>query len=309
MNQPRSLRRQIEEDGLIVAPGAYDPLTARIVEALGFEAVFVGGFITAAHLGSTEPFVTLTEQVAVAGRVARAVNIPVICDAGAGFGEPMHTARTVEEFEMAGIAAIHIEDQIYPKRISYFRELEHIVPLDDFLLKIEYALKARRNAEFLIIARTDAFTAQEGGRSETVRRGRALAAIGADAVMLRGVSTRDDLIYFREQIPNIPLLVIAGAKWDDLTIEDYRAIGYQIVIYATSSAASAAGAVWDNYRALKETGRLGVLGGSDEYFRQRRIIERVLDFERFMAIEAATMERGTEAVVDPFARQRSGSLE
>jgi methylisocitrate lyase len=300
----RALRAMIDRGEIVIAPGAYDPLTGRIVETLGFKAIEVGGFITGAHLACTEPLVTLTEQVEVAKKVAEAVQIPVMTDAGAGFGEPMHTARTVEQFEMAGIAAIHIEDQIYPKRISYFRELERIIPLDDFIMKMKYALLARKDPNFLIIGRTDAFSAQDGGRDETVRRGLALKEVGVDAVMLRGVSTREDLAFFRKAIPEIPMFAIAGAKWNDLSVDDYRELGYQIVAYATSPVTSAVAAIWKNYEVLKETGYLGTPGGSDAYFAERRIVEKLVQFERYMAIEAATVEQGTEGVHDPFAKQR-----
>lgn len=303
-NVRRTLRDRLERGETVMAPGAYDPLTARIVEAHGFPAVFVGGFITGAHLACSEPLVTMTEQVEVGRKVAQAVDIPVICDAGAGFGEPLHTARAVEQFEAAGIAAIHIEDQIYPKRISYFRELERVIALDEYISKLEWALRARKDDDFLIIGRTDAYTAQNGGREETVKRGLAIRDVGADLLMVRGISTREELEFFRTAVPDIRMLVIAGAKWHDLTAEEYGALGYQLVIYATSPVTSAVSAIWENYETLKTTGRLATPGGSEEYFRQRRLVEKVVGFERFMAIEDATTERGTRTVVDPFAEQR-----
>jgi 2-methylisocitrate lyase-like PEP mutase family enzyme len=304
VNERRMLKERLARGETVLAPGAYDPLTARIVEAHGFPAAFVGGFITGAHLACSEPLVTMTEQVEVARKIVDAVSIPVICDAGAGFGEPLHTARTVEQFEAAGVAAIHIEDQIYPKRISYFRELERVTALHEFILKLEWALKTRNDSNFLIIGRTDAFTAQNGGREETVKRGLAIRDVGADLLMVRGISTREELEFFRAAVPDIRMLVIAGAKWVDLTADEYAKLGYQLVIYATSPATSAAGAVWDNYETLKNTGRLGTPGGGDEYYRQRRIVEKLVGFERFMAIENATTERGTEGIADRFSEQR-----
>jgi 2-methylisocitrate lyase-like PEP mutase family enzyme len=204
------LRGRVQRGETIVAPGAYDPLSARVVQALGFSTVYTGGYMTGAHTSITEPLLTLTEQVEVAQKVARAVDLPVLADAGAGYGDPLHVMRCVREFEAAGIAGIHIEDQVYPKRASYHKGLEHIVPLEEFVERMTYALQARRDPDFLIIGRTDAFSAVEGSRDELVRRGLALKDLGVDAVMPRGVRAREDLTFFRKEVPGVPLLVIAG---------------------------------------------------------------------------------------------------
>src|SRR5262245_42743583 len=129
----RSLRERIQRGETIAAPGAYDRLSARVVQALGFTAVYTGGYMTGAHTSISELLLTLTEQVDVAQKVARAVDLPVLTDAGAGYGDPLHVMRCVREFEAAGIAGIHIEDQVYPKRASYHRGLEHIVPMQDLV--------------------------------------------------------------------------------------------------------------------------------------------------------------------------------
>ena len=157
--------------------------------------------MTGAHLAVTEPLMTMTEQVEVAARVARAVELPVICDADAGYGEPVHTMHCVRTFEAAGIAGIHIEDQFYPKRASYHAGLEHVIPGEEFLEKMRYALQARTDPDFLIIGRTDAFTAVEGDMAEAIRRGNALRDLGVDVVMPRGVRQKPDLETFRKGCP------------------------------------------------------------------------------------------------------------
>src|SRR5215510_13327139 len=129
----QTLRELLQRGATVAAPGAYDPISARVVQALGFPAVYTGGYMTGAHTSITEPLLTLTEQVEVAQKVAHAVDLPVITDAGAGYGDPLHVMRCVREFEAAGIAGIHIEDQVYPKRASYHRGLEHIVPMQEFV--------------------------------------------------------------------------------------------------------------------------------------------------------------------------------
>ena len=245
------LRASLSKGDTIVAPGAYDPISARVVQSLGFSAVYTGGYMSGAHLAVTEPLMTMTEQVEVARKVAGAVDLPVICDAGAGYGDPVHTMHAVKTYEEAGLAGMHIEDQVYPKRASYHMGLEHITPLDEFLEKMRYALQARRDEDFLIIGRTDAFSAVEGSMDEAIRRGLALRDIGVDAVMPRGVREKADLDHFRKGVPDVPLLVIAGA--DDISVQEYESLGYQIIIYATTPMVAAVTALLDVYRKLKDT--------------------------------------------------------
>ena len=181
------LHEMLRRGETITAPGAYDPLSARVVQSLGFQAIYTGGYMTGAHTAITEPLLTLTEQVDVATKVVQTTDLPVITDAGTGYGDPLHVMRCVREFEEAGLAAIHLEDQVYPKRASYHRGLEHIVPMEEFAERMRYALRARRDPDFLIIGRTDAFSAVEGSREELVRRGLMLRDLGVDAIMPRGV--------------------------------------------------------------------------------------------------------------------------
>jgi methylisocitrate lyase len=146
----QQLRAMLQGGETIAAPGAYDPLSARVVQSLGFRAIYTGGYMTGAHTAITEPLLTLTEQVDVAKKVVHTTDLPVITDAGAGYGDPLHVMRCVREFEAAGLAAIHLEDQVYPKCASYHKGLEHIVPMDEFVERMTYALQARRDPDFLI---------------------------------------------------------------------------------------------------------------------------------------------------------------
>ena len=291
----RTLRARLQRGETIVAPGAYDPLSARVVQALGFPAVYTGGYMTGAHTSITEPLLTLTEQVEVAQKVARAVDLPVLTDAGAGYGDPLHVMRCVREFEAAEIAGIHIEDQVYPKRASYHRGLEHIVPMQDFVERMTYALKARRDPDFLIIGRTDAFSAVEGSRDELVQRGLTLKELGVDAVMPRGVRARDDLAFFRKAVPDVPLLVIAGA--DDISIQEYAGLGYQIIIYATTPAIVAAHALMETYQHLHDTGLLNL--NAQQVADLRRRVEELISLPEYYEVEAATTEKGSTAPAGP----------
>jgi methylisocitrate lyase len=283
------LRGMLQRGETIVAPGAYDPLTARVVQSLGFAVVYTGGYMTGAHTAITEPLLTLTEQVEVASKVVRAVDLPVLVDAGAGYGDPLHVMRCVREFEAAGVSGIHIEDQVYPKRASYHKGLEHIVPIPEFLERLTYARRARRDPDFLIIGRTDAFSAVEGSRDELVRRGLALRELGVDAVMPRGVRDRADLAFFRKEVPDIPLLVIAGA--DDISVQEYADLGYQIIIYATTPAIVAATALRDTYQHLKDTGRLNLTAQRVAELRQQ--VEELISLPEYYQVEAETTEKGS----------------
>ena len=281
------LRAKLNSGQPIVAPGAYDPISARLVESLGFETIYTGGYMSGAHLAVTEPLMTMTEQIAVAEKVARSVPLPVICDADAGYGEPVHAMHTVRSFEASGIAAIHIEDQFFPKRASYHAGLEHVIPMDEFLEKIRYALRARTDPDFLIIGRTDAFTAVEGDMDEAIRRGNGLRDLGVDVVMPRGVRSREDLDTFRRGVADVPLVVIAGA--DDISTQEYMDLGYQMMIYATSPIIAAVDGFRKIYSSLRDTGHIGI--NAQQVAEMRAEIEALISLPEYQEVEAQTTER------------------
>ena len=287
MSVRSDLKAKIQSGEQIVAPGAYDPITARLVQSLGFKAVYCGGYISGAHLAVTEPLMTMTEQLSVAEKVVKAVPLPVICDADAGYGEPVHAMHTVRSFEKSGLAGIHIEDQFFPKRASYHAGLEHVIPMDEFLQKIGYALRARTDPDFLIVGRTDAFTAVEGDMAEAIRRGNALKDLGVDLVMPRGVRSREDLATFRQGVPDIPLMVITGA--DDLTVDEYRDLGCQFLIYATSSIIAAVDGVRRIYESLRDTGHIGI--NASQVAEMRAEVEALISLPEYQQVEAETTER------------------
>lgn len=287
MSVRSDLKSRLVAGRTIVAPGAYDPVSARVVQALGFDTVYTGGYMSGAHLAVSEPLMTMTEQAEVAAKVARAVNLPVICDAGAGYGDPVHTMRCVRVFEAAGISGIHIEDQVYPKRASYHAGLEHVIPAEEFMEKMKYALQARTDPDFLIIGRTDAFTAVEGNMEEAIHRGLALRDLGVDVVMPRGVRQKPDLETYRKGVPNVPLLVIAGT--DDISVQEYEDLGYQVIIYATTPIIAAVNGIRQVYQSLKDTGRIGISPG--RVVEMRREVEELISLPEFQQVEAETTER------------------
>ena len=176
INRTAELRRLLAEERFIDMPVAYDPLGGRLVESLGFKTVYNGGFVTGGSRCTSEPLLTMR----TAGDIAKAVEVPVVADAGAGFGEPLHAMRTVREFIHAGIAGIHIDDQLYPKRAHYHKYVAHVIPRKDFADKIKFACRQRdeTDKDFGIIAHSDACRFE--GLEEAVTRINMAADVGAD---------------------------------------------------------------------------------------------------------------------------------
>ncbi len=259
------MRRTLESGGMVVAPGAYDVPTARLMQSMGFEYLYVGGNQSGVVMGIPEPFETVTLMADIGRTVARACReeLPVILDASAGFGEPVHVMYTVQSMEAAGVTAIHIEDQFFPKRVSYHRGLEHVVPIDVYQQRIEYALKARKSKDFLIIARTDgaratadAWLPEGGNRQEAVRRAHAAMELGVDALMILGKFTREDFQYLRSQVKDIPLVgLISSHAHTVLGVDEFKNLGYQIILFNRTTIVASMHAVSGLYRHLIREGR------------------------------------------------------
>jgi methylisocitrate lyase len=174
------LRALVKAGRFLELPSAYDPITARLAEQTGFKSVYSGGFVTGGATCISEPMLTMSEQIRVAADMAKAVNIPVVMDAGAGWGEPLHTMRTIRECIRAGIAGVHIEDQLFPKRAHYHTYVVHNIPLNEYRDKLRLACEQRdkTDPDFVIIARSDAARIQ--GLKEAVKRVNVAADQGAD---------------------------------------------------------------------------------------------------------------------------------
>ncbi len=175
-----ALRKLVNAGKFLELPTAHDALTGRLIESIGFKSLYVGGFVTGGSTAISEPQLTMSEQIRVAADVANGLKIPVVMDAGAGWGEPLHTMRTIRECIRAGIAGIHIEDQLFPKRAHYHTYVAHNIPLNEYRDKIKLACVQRdeTDKDFVIIARSDA--CREQGYSEAVKRMRVAADAGAD---------------------------------------------------------------------------------------------------------------------------------
>ena len=283
----RKLRDLIATGETILVPGAHDPLMGRILQRMGFKALSVAGWMTAAHLVTPEPLMTMSEQVEVARRVARAVDIPVRGDAGTGFGDPIHVMRTVQEFERAGTAGIHIEDQVFPKRASYHRGLEHVVALDEFLRRLEFALKARRDKDFLIFARTDAGNAMNGSWKEAARRARAVKALGVDGLVPM-TRNKESVERFRQEYPDNDLLLSGNTYFNGLHPTELRRYGFQIINYPLVTIVASVAGVIKMWRGVKETGIAAL--DSSWASEVRGEIEAAIGLPELWEIEKETVE-------------------
>lgn len=299
MDSIKKLKELLKKEKIIIAPGAHNPLAAKLVENLGFEAAYLGGWMTGANLLTTEPLTTLTEMTMIAGYISSVINIPLIVDGNAGFGDAVHTYRAVKEFERSGVAAIHIEDQIYPKRVSYHRNLKHIIPLDEMLSKIEAALEARK--KMLIIARTDAIGSVEGDVDEAIRRCKAYYEAGADLIMPSGSALiLEDMKKISQEI-DAPMLVLSpdsmGAlktggirvPGQKITIKDLEDFGFKIVIYALIPSIVTSNAILTTYTRLRDEGWIGL--DMDMVKKTINEIKRALNFQKYWKMEDKTTER------------------
>ena len=229
MTQAARMRDLLRRDGMVVAPGAYDCITARLIERAGFDAVYMTGAGTAATLGYPDfGLVTMSEMVGNAGRIAAAVGVPVIADADTGYGNELNVVRTVREYERAGAAGIHIEDQGFPKKCGHLDDKE-IVPREDWLAKLRAAVAAKRDPAFLVIARTDARAVL--GFDEAIARGNAALEAGADMVFLEAPQTIDEVAAVPRLVRGPCLLnVVKGGKTPDLDLAEAARMGYKLAI-------------------------------------------------------------------------------
>jgi 2-methylisocitrate lyase-like PEP mutase family enzyme len=229
MSHATTLRRMLNGPGMITAPGTFECITARAVARAGFKAAYMTGAGTAATLGFPDfGLVTMSEMAANAGRIAVASNLPVIADADTGYGNELNAFRTVQEYERAGVAGLHMEDQVMPKRCGHLDDKE-VVPLEDFVAKIRAACDARQNPDFVIIARTDARAVL--GFEEALRRAEAALDAGADVAFVEAPQTMDEVREVPKRL-NKPCLmnVVTGGKSPDLDLATAAELGYKIAI-------------------------------------------------------------------------------
>ena len=225
----RRLRSLLASEDMIVAPGAWDGITARLVEQAGFPAVYMTGAGTSLTRGYPDyGLITLSEMVENAEIIARSVSIPLISDADTGYGNELNVTRTVREFERREIAAIHIEDQVMPKRCGHL-EGKEVVSREEFFAKIRAAVAARRDPDFVIIARTDSRAVI--GFEEAVERARLALQVGADVAFVEAAQSLEEMAAVPDLVGGPCLLnLVAGGKTPLVPLPEIQAMGYRLAI-------------------------------------------------------------------------------
>ena len=239
MKTTTKLRQMLSSGPMVVAPFVLNALHAKIAESVGFEAVYMTGAGTAAERGFPDVgLLTMTEMVTNAKYIANAVNIPVVCDADTGYGNALNVQRTVREYEAAGVAGIHIEDQVFPKKCGFF-EGKQVIPVDEHVQKIRAALDARSDPDFVIIARCDAYAVT--GWQDTVNRCRAYVEAGADMVFVDGIKTVDDLHSYASDLKDLPRMY----NGDLAPTQEVESLGYRLMICGST--------IWLVYQQVRES--------------------------------------------------------
>jgi methylisocitrate lyase len=249
----RAFRASLNGSEITRLPGAFSPLVARAIQEKGFEGVYVSGAVVAADLALPDiGLTTLTEVAGRARQIARATDLPVLVDADTGFGEPMSAARTISEFEDAGVAGCHLEDQVNPKRCGHLDGKE-VVPTDVMLRRIGAAVKERRDDQFVICARTDAAGVE--GIDSAIERAKAYADAGADLIFTEALHTPEEFAKFRAAV-DIPLLanMTEFGKSELLSARELENLGMNAVIYPVTTLRIAMGQVEEALGDIAETG-------------------------------------------------------
>ncbi|MBI5969336.1 MAG: isocitrate lyase/phosphoenolpyruvate mutase family protein [Deltaproteobacteria bacterium] len=268
MRSPGSILRDLlKSPEILIAPGAHNAFTARIIEQAGFKAAYMTGSGAAMDLLGLPDlgFLTMTEMVTHARNIVQATNLPVIADADTGFGNALNVSRTVKEYERAGVAGLHIEDQVAPKRCGHFAGKE-VISCEEMIGKVKAALDGRRDPSLMIIARTDARAVL--GMEEAIERGIAYSQAGADMIFVEAPESVEELRLIARSIP-APVManMSEGGKTPLLSAKELQEMGFCLVIYPRSAAGAAAKAIQELMAVLKRDGT------TEKY------LDRIISFE------------------------------
>ena len=280
MKSRQSLREQLENKSkIIVLPGVFDALSARIAEQVGFEAMFQTGYgSSAALLGMPDfGFLNAGETVDNARRIIRAVSVPVLVDADTGYGNPLNVWRIVRDLESVGAAGIFLEDQIWPKRCGHMAGKD-VISKDDYMPKLKAALEARRSKDFVIVARTDARAPIWLG--EAIERGKAYRKAGADVIFVEAPTSIQELKKVADEI-DAPLVanMIEDGVTPNLPASELLKLGYRVAVYPLSGLYSATYAMREVFEELKKSGATK---------QTRKMMVTFKDFNRFIDLQKYT---------------------
>ena len=282
MTQGHKLREILERPGILVLPGIYDCIGAKLIEQLGFEVVFTSGFgISGSTLGRPDfGFLTATETLYSVWRIAQSVDIPLVADLDTGYGNPLNVVRTVDDAVRLGVAGIILEDQEWPKKCGHF-DGKRVIPMEEQVEKIHAAVHARDDSGLVIIGRTDARAPL--GIDEALRRGRAYFDAGADIVFVEAPQSVGELEAIAKAFPDAPIFanMIEGGKTPFLNAKELEEFGFKIVVFPLSGLFTATKAMAACFRHLKEN---GTTAGFENLLTFKEF-EEVIEVEKYREIE------------------------
>lgn len=281
-NKPARLRELLAQ-GTVAMPGGFNAITAKIIENVGFSALYISGASIANGVGGYPDigFMTASEMAAQAGYIARSVNIPAIADADNGYGEAVNVFRTVQEYERQGLSGLHIEDQVIPKRCGHL-DGKQVISTENMREKIAAAISARQNPDFLIIARVDSKGVY--GFDDAVQRANAYLDAGADMIFPEALHTREEFAEFARQV-KAPLLanMTEFGKTPYISVQEFESFGYNLVIFPMTAFRIMMKAVEDGMRILKETGtQTGLL----DQMTSREDLYRLIHYQEYERLDA-----------------------
>lgn len=272
MNKAEQVRYFLKKSGVLVMPGVYDCLSAKIAARTGFEVIFITGYSLSATLLGEPDFglLTQTEMLSAAQRICGVVPTPVIVDADTGYGNAINVMRTVKELIRAGAAGMFLEDQVWPKRCGHMKG-KQVIPLEEYLKKLKAAMEAREGGDLYIVARTDA--RQALGLKEAIRRGVALKEAGADAVFIEAPESREEM---REIARNVPGPLVANMIERGVTPlmgpQELKELGFELIVWPLGPLYASARALKDVYSTLHHKGTT------------QEILDRLISFNEFHEI-------------------------
>ena len=283
MRTSTTLRKMLDGPEIVVLPGAYDALSARLAERAGFSAMFTTGFgFSASALGQPDfGLMTMSETMDRVRHIVDAVSVPVVADMDTGYGNPLNTRRTVRECVSAGAAGIILEDQEWSKKCGHF-EGKKVIPADDHAAKLRAAVDARGSDDLIIIARTDARAPL--GLDEAIRRGRMYRDAGADVVFIEAPQSVDELRAVKAAIPDAPLFanMIEGGKTPLLTYHELQDLGYKMVVFPLSALLAATKAIAAVYTELYRSKTTAAVAGDMVGFHE---FEEIVGVPELRALE------------------------
>ncbi|MEH7274041.1 isocitrate lyase/PEP mutase family protein [Neobacillus vireti] len=255
MNKCQVFQKLLREPGSFILPGAYDAMSAKLIEETGFKAIYAtGAGISNAQLGWADVGLTsLKEVVDIVARMADVTNVPIVVDGDTGFGNAINVIRTVKEFERAGVAAIQMEDQVSPKKCGHFNGKD-VISKEEMVGKIKAALDARKDENLAIMARTDAIATN--GLEDAIDRAFAYYEAGADIIFVEAPNTIEELRQITSSLKGIPQVInlVEGGKTPLISLKEAEEIGFKIMLCANTALRSAIKGITESLRILKEEG-------------------------------------------------------